>query len=123
MLLFFFPPSRIVSVKDCFTGEMIDTRALVKFPEDAASPHSWYDRQLMPNRYSAFADDQGMAFFQLEPDVMVPIEVTASGYESYHSRIGIASNVTHLVAADLCKKVQCVLAENSKFSKKARVES
>ena len=48
-----------------------------------------------------------MAFFQLEPDVMVPIEVTASGYESYHSRIGIASNVTHLVAADLCKKVQC----------------
>jgi len=94
----------IVSVKDCFTGEMIDTRALVKFPEDAASPHSWYDRHLMPNRYSAFADDQGMAFFQLEPDVMVPIEVTASGYESYHSRIGIASNVTHLVAADLCKK-------------------
>ena len=98
---------------------MIDTRAFVKFPEDAASPHSWYDRQLMPNRYSAFADDQGMAFFQLEPDVMVPIEVTASGYESYHSRIGIASNVTHLVAADLCKKVQCDLAENSKFSKKS----
>ena len=64
-----------------------------------------------------------MAFFQLEPDVMVPIEVTASGYESYHSRIGIASNVTHLVAADLCKKVQCrVLAVNSNFSKKARVE-
>ena len=61
-----------------------------------------------------------MAFFQLEPDVMVPIEVTASGYESYHSRIGIASNVTHLVAADLCKKVQCVLAENSKFSKKKK---
>jgi hypothetical protein len=90
----------------------------VKFPEDAASPHSWYDRQLMPNRYSAFADDQGMAFFQLEPDVMVPIEVTAPGYESYHSRIGIASNVTHLVAADLCKKVQCVLAKNSNFLKK-----
>ena len=59
-----------------------------------------------------------MAFFQLEPDVMVPIEVTASGYESYHSRIGIASNVTHLVAADLCKKVQCVLAEIRNFLKK-----
>jgi len=94
----------IVSVKDCFTGEAVKTRALVKFPEDAASPHSWYDRQLMPNRHSAFADDQGMAFFQLEPDVMVPIEVQASGYETYHSRIGIASNVTHLVSADLCKK-------------------
>ena len=41
---YFFLPSRIVSVKDCFTGEMINTRALIKFPEDAASPHSWYDR-------------------------------------------------------------------------------
>ena len=112
----------IVSVKDCFTGEAVKTRALVKFPEYAASPHSWYDRQLMPNRHSAFADDQGMAFFQLEPDVMVPIEVQASGYETYHSRIGIASNVTHLVSADLCKKVIFIYTYRQSLYKTSRFQ-
>ena len=92
-------------MKDCFTGEVIESRPLVKFPEGSTSPHSWYDRQLMPNRHSSFVDDQGLAFFQLEPDLFVPIEVHAPGYESYHSRISVASNVTQLVSADLCKKV------------------
>lgn len=48
----------IVSAKDCFNGEVIDERVFVEFPSDSFVPHSWYDRHTMPNRYSAFADDQ-----------------------------------------------------------------
>ena len=56
----------IVSAKDCFTGEVIDERVFVEFPSDSFVPHSWYDRHTMPNRYSAFADDQvNKTFFKI----------------------------------------------------------
>ena len=48
----------IVSVKDCFTGEIIEANTLVEFPADSCVPNSWYDSSLMPNRYSAFTDKQ-----------------------------------------------------------------
>ena len=48
----------IVSVKDCFTGEIIDVDTLVEFPIDSYVPNSWYDSSLMPNRYSAYTDKQ-----------------------------------------------------------------
>ena len=46
-----------------------------------------------------------MAFFLLEPDLMVPVKVSADGYENYASSISIASNITYLVEANLCKIV------------------
>ena len=46
-----------------------------------------------------------MAFFLLEPDLMVPVKVSADGYENYASSISIASNITYLVEANLCKLV------------------
>lgn len=54
----------IVSVKDCFTGEVISSDSLVKFPEDSPVPHSWYDRHLMVNRHMGYTDRQViMTFF------------------------------------------------------------
>ncbi len=95
----------IVAVKDCFTGELIDTDVLVKFPADAAYPWSWFNRHTMMNRHSGYTDHQGMVFFHLEPDLMIPVEVTAHGYKDYKSYINLASNTTYLVEANLCKYV------------------
>ena len=52
---------------------------------------------------------------------MVPVKVSADGYENYTSSISIASNVTYLVEANVCKlvstqraiKIKKVQAKNS----------
>jgi hypothetical protein len=36
---------------------------------------------------------------------MIPVEVSAHGYKDYYSKISLASNVTYLVEATLCKYV------------------
>ena len=46
-----------------------------------------------------------MAFFQLEPDLFIPIEVSAPGYKTWQSQINVASNTTHLVEVNLHKFV------------------
>lgn len=99
----------IVSLKDAFTGEEIES-GFIKFPEDAIDPRAgWYDQRWMPNSHSAYVDDQAMAFFQLEPDLFIPIQASAPGYKTWNSRISVASNTTHLVEANLHKYIDVTL--------------
>ena len=54
---------------------------------------------------------------------MVPVKVSADGYENYTSSISIASNVTYLVEANVCKLVstQWVRIFKKSAGKKTRV--
>ena len=87
----------IVAVRDCFSGDLIKSR--VKFPAEALYPNSVF------NRASLDTDDQGMAFFQLDPDIFIPMEVHSEGYDSVFRKISVASNTTHLAEINLCQKV------------------
>jgi len=51
---------------------------------------------------------QGMAFFYLDSDLLIPVEVSAHGYKDFFSRISVASNTTYLVEASLCKLVAII---------------
>lgn len=99
----------IVAVRDCFTGEILDIDALVKFPEDSPAPRSWYDRTTMLSRSAGYTDNQGMTFFHLEPDFYIPVWVSAHGYKDFYEKINLASNVTYLVEANLCKYITVTL--------------
>ena len=60
-----------------------------------------------------------MAFFFLESDLNVPVKVSAHGYKDFTSFVSIASNVTHLVEANLCRFVSILFASlNSGYKKK-----
>ncbi len=88
----------IVAVRDCLTGELLPKRSLVNFPQEAVvwrqGASSW-----------SYTDDQGLAFFQLEPDWLIPVQVESHGYKDFSTRISVSSNVTHFVQADICRQV------------------
>ena len=62
----------------------------------------------MTSRNEGSADDQGLVFFNLEPDQFVPVKVSAKGYKDFEDLINIKPNVTYLVEANMCKDVSTV---------------
>ena len=91
----------LVSVKECGTGHILNQPALISFPRDSAMHTISADHQ-----HSSWTDDQGMAFFYLQPDIFIPYEVTATGYISHHSSLSLSANGTHFVEVNLCPMVR-----------------
>ena len=48
----------IVSVKECWTGQVLNVPAFVSFPSHSPKTSSWYDSELMPNRSCSYTDEQ-----------------------------------------------------------------
>jgi hypothetical protein len=59
----------------------------------------------MSSRHEGHPDDQGLVFFNLEPDQLVPVRVSVKGYKDFEDKINIKSNETYLVEANMCKDV------------------
>ena len=59
----------------------------------------------MNSRSEGQTDDQGLVFFNLEPDQFVKVSVVADGYNSFEDIINIKPNVTYLVEANMCNEV------------------
>ena len=70
--------------------------------------NSWFNQETMTSRNEGSADDQGLVFFNLEPDQFVPVKVSAKGYKDFEDLINIKPNVTYLVEANMCKDVSTV---------------
>ena len=89
----------LVSVKECGTGHILNQPAPISFPRDSAM-------HTIDHQHSSWTDDQGMAFFYLQPDIFIPYGVTATGYISYHSSLSLSANGTHFVEVNLCPMVR-----------------
>lgn len=59
----------------------------------------------MTSRSEGLTDEQGLVFFNLEPDQLVKVSVVAEGYNSFEDIINIKPNVTYLVEANMCNEV------------------
>ena len=60
----------------------------------------------MSSNYEGRTDDQGIVFFNVEPDQWVLVHVKAKGYREFQDNIHVRSNVTYFVEANLCKDVR-----------------
>jgi hypothetical protein len=69
--------------------------------------NSWFNQETMGSRHEGQTDDQGLVFFNLEPDQLVRVQVAAAGYNAFEDLINVKSNVTYFVEANMCQDVSC----------------
>ena len=59
----------------------------------------------MSSGHEGQTDEQGLVFFNLEPDQLVQVKVAAKGYHDFEDTINIKPNVTYFVEANMCRDV------------------